>query len=110
MDEKLSFETGTHGDWKMLIPKGRIDTTTAGEAEQVGMKELEGAGKLAMDLTQLDYLSSAGLRVLLKMAKKSRAAGGEFALCGAKGVVREVLEESGMDTIINTVDDVRDLD
>lgn len=47
----------------------------------------------------MDYLSSAGLRVLLRLNKLAKKSGKEFTLCGPSGIVKSVLEDSGMDAL-----------
>jgi anti-anti-sigma factor len=78
---------------------GRLDTTTAGGAEQK-LLALLSAGGLIADLSGVQYVSSAGLRVLLKTAKQAKSAHVSFAICGAQQTVREVFEMSGFDKII----------
>lgn len=83
------------GIW-VLVLKGRLDSNTCGEFE-VKLLGLAQAGetKLVLDCTQLNYISSAGLRVLLKAAKAFKAGKGQMRLCGLKGSIREILEMSG---------------
>ena len=52
------------------------------------------------DLGEVHYVSSAGLRVLLKAAKQAKAGGGAFAIASPQAPVREVLEISGFDKIL----------
>lgn len=99
MAENLTITEETRGVWALFCAAGRIDTVTAPEAETRLMAALEANEKMALSLAQLDYISSAGLRVLLRLAKKADAAGKDFVLVGADGMVREVLEESGMDAL-----------
>lgn len=78
---------------------GRLDTATAAEAE-TKLLALLGAGPLIVDLEAVRYVSSAGLRVLLKSAKQAQSAGGRFSVCALQPAVREVFEISGFDRII----------
>jgi anti-anti-sigma factor len=78
---------------------GRLDTVTAGAAEQK-LLALLGAGGVIADLSGVTYISSAGLRVLLRAAKQAKAASVSFAICGTQPAVREVFEMSGFDKII----------
>ena len=76
---------------------GRLDMIAAGPLE----KEIEaliagGARRLAIDMSALDYLSSAGLRSLLIAGKRLP---GAVALIGLRGMVKEVLELSGLATV-----------
>ena len=75
---------------------GRLDavSTPAFEAHcQQAVQQGERA--LILDFGPLEYLSSAGLRSILIVAKAVGATGGEFALANARGIVREVFEISG---------------
>jgi len=79
---------------------GRLDGTTANTLEHDYLAKLEeGATRFAFDLGQLEYVSSAGLRVLLLAAKKTRAAGGRIALFRLNTSVKEVFEISGFRSI-----------
>ena len=75
---------------------GRMDAASAPEAEHKLM-ELIGRGetRLVLDLADLEYVSSAGLRVFLLVAKRLRAARGRLALAAARDAIREVFELAG---------------
>lgn len=103
MDDKITFSSATAGDWQVLRVAGRIDTITAPVAELEALDKLGAAASLALDLAELEYISSAGLRILLRLAKEARRAKKGFALVGVQGLVREVLEESGMDELFTVV-------
>ena len=80
--------------------EGNLDTNTAPEAQE-RLDELvaQGAEKVLVDFSDLDYISSAGLRVLLATAKKLRGGGGNIRLCSLNETVAEVFEISGFSTI-----------
>jgi len=83
-----------------MILAGRLDGTTAQTVEEAFLKELDaGASRFVFDMRELDYVSSAGLRVMLLAAKKTRAAGGKLALFGLNDNVRDVFEISGFHKI-----------
>ena len=73
---------------------GRLDTVTAPELEQALRTALEGATSLEMDLEKLDYISSAGLRVLLS-AQKTMNKQGEMKVTHVREAVMEVFEVTG---------------
>ena len=81
---------------------GRLDTNTA-PAAQAKLDEMVdgGAQKLLIDFTALDYISSAGLRVLLVTAKKLKKASGTMRLCGLNETVQEIFDVSGFSTMLN---------
>ncbi len=85
----------------VFAPRGRIDATNAGMAERDVMAILENAGpSIILDLSEVDYVSSAGLRVLLVGAKTARAKGGKAVIVAPRPAVLDVLRMSGFDKII----------
>ncbi len=79
-----------------LSLKGRLDAVSAAPAEATINKTIEsGTSNIVLDLAGLDYISSAGLRVLLVTAKKLSRQNGKVVLCGLQDSVREVFEISG---------------
>ena len=81
-------------------PEGRLDTTTAPELE-AALGGLEGVANLVIDMEKLDYISSAGLRVLLAAQKKLEKNGGGMAVVGVNEEIREIFEVTGFDEILN---------
>lgn len=80
---------------------GNLDTSTSPEAEAKVNELLDaGARKMVINLGQIDYLSSSGLRVFLGAAKRMMASGGKVVLCNPNSLVKEILEHSGFDSII----------
>jgi len=79
---------------------GRLDTATAAAAEAKLVEMLEGGAKVVADMAEVRYVSSAGLRVLLKAAKHAKSNGAQFAVAGLQPSVREVLVASGFDRIL----------
>lgn len=99
MANNLTFEESNFKTWKILSPIGRIDTVTASQAEKTATETLNSNQSLAFDLSRLEYLSSAGLRVLFRMAKLAKKSKKTFVFFGASGMIKEVLEASGMDLL-----------
>lgn len=87
------------GTRTVAILDGRLDTATAAQAETTLLGLLE-AGPVVADMEGVRYVSSAGLRVLLKAAKAAKGKGVAFSVCGLQPAVREVFEISGFDRII----------
>jgi anti-sigma B factor antagonist len=84
------------GDVHVVTATGRLDGIySSAFANQVGELLTEANPKVLIDFTDIDYVSSAGLRALLMLVKKAKANGSIFALCGVNDQVREVLEISG---------------
>ena len=90
------------GDVVILAPRHRVDTNNSPEVEKVIFENIgNGEGKMVIDFSQVDYVSSAGLRVLLKTAKQIKKGGGKLGLCNLNDQIKEVLELSGFLGIID---------
>jgi anti-sigma B factor antagonist len=80
---------------------GSLDTQTAGAAMDALQVHLDGKpDNFLINLAGLDFVSSSGLRVILRAAKQVRVNGGNMKVCGARGMVKEVLEISGFDRLL----------
>ena len=82
-----------------LALAGRLDTTTAPELEKTVDEALDGTKDLVFDMTRLEYISSAGLRVILK-AQKAMNARGSMKLIGVNDSIMEVFDITGFLDII----------
>lgn len=100
----MDIVTRTFNDVTVVAVAGSLDSNTSPKAQQALDGILaSGTRKLAVDLTALDYISSAGLRVLLGIAKRlggTGAGGGALRLFGLNETVREVFDISGFSTIL----------
>ena len=94
------------GDIRVVELEGSLDTGTApvlnGRLDEL---TAEGVSKILIVLTGIDFVSSAGLRVLLATTKKLRKTGGDLRLCGLNETVQEVFEISGFDTLMKVFGD-----
>ena len=79
---------------------GRLDTTTAPELEQELKGSMDGAETLVLDFSKLDYISSAGLRVLLSAHKAMNPKGG-MKVINVNEIVKEVFDVTGFADILN---------
>lgn len=94
-------EMGKKGGALILSAKGRMDVIYAPEFERVvGRSISEGETNFIVDFSEVEFISSAGLRSILVIAKKLEARGGKLSLCGAKDAVKRVFEISGFSTLI----------
>lgn len=90
---------------KIAAIQGQINGSNAGELEEALLALLaKGANKVVLDFGQVNYISSAGLRVVLLVAKKMTAAAGVLVLCGMQQGVFEVFEMCGFVDILTIVD------
>lgn len=95
MIEKLSTDTGI-----TLKIIGRLDTTTAPELEATVDGCIAGLKELVMDCSELEYVSSAGLRVILK-AQKLMNTQGNMKVTNVNETIMEVFEITGFADILN---------
>lgn len=82
-----------------VAPIGRVDTTTAPEFEAAIQEVLPDADELIIDLEQLAYISSAGLRVLLA-ARKAMDGKGQMIVRNVNDTVSEILDVTGFSDIL----------
>jgi anti-anti-sigma factor len=79
-----------------LSVKGRIDSTTAPAfGQRLESVVTAPAGRLVVDFRDLEYISSAGFRVLLVAAKRAEECGSRLVLCGLSGKVRQLFDLGG---------------
>ena len=103
----LEIKTSDLGAIKLMLLNGRLDTETSADFELAAYDAHQaGSRAFVVDLSQITYVSSAGLRVLLALAKKLEGSG-ELKLCGIKGVVKEVFEKSGFARLFSIHADVQ---
>lgn len=85
----------TREESKLVIKlKGRLDTTSAPDLEKEIAEGVDGVTELVIDMHELDYISSAGLRVLLK-AQRVMNDNGRMVVTGAGPVILEIFEVTG---------------
>ena len=101
----MEITTRIEQDVTVVVLVGHLDSNTSPEAQQALDAVLAGGGrKVVIDFRALDYISSAGLRVLLGTAKRLSQERGALRLFGLNETVREVFEISGFATILTVVD------
>ena len=96
----MNIQKHVAGQPLTLALKGRLDTTTAPQLEQEVRASLDNVTKLVMDLAELDYLSSAGLRVLLSAQKQMNRKKGRMVVCHVCEPVMEVFDMTGFSDIL----------
>lgn len=104
----MQIETHETGEVKVVAVSGRLDTVTAPVLEKALLEQVDqGARKLVLNFADLEYVSSAGLRVLLVAAKKLRVNGGELCVAAVNDIVQEIFEISGFGGIMKLFPDER---
>jgi anti-anti-sigma factor len=98
----MGVKTERQGDTLIAKTDGRVDSANAREF-QTALEAAIGASDRAviLDMEDLSYISSAGLRVILLTAKTLRNQNAKFAVCSLSQPIREVFEISGFDQIIS---------
>lgn len=106
MDIKESTVDGV----KVVSVSGRLDAETSPELCKKLNEQLESKNNtVVLDLSSLEYISSAGLRVVLEITKRARVIGGELYLVNLQDYVRKVLEISGLISFLKILKSVDDL-
>ncbi|MDR0987328.1 MAG: STAS domain-containing protein [Ruminococcus sp.] len=92
---KNSTSNGTE-----FVVKGRIDTVTAPDLQAALLPEFQTANTITLNLAAVNYISSAGLRVLLSAEKEARKKGGKFVITNVLPEVKEVFDMTGFNDIL----------
>jgi len=96
----MEINTRKEGNVLVILLKGRLDAVTAPDFDKriEGLLS-EGEKEMIINFTELEYISSAGLRSILATAKHLKAKGGRILLAELRGAVKEVFEISGFYSI-----------
>ena len=97
----MEIKTTTEGDTLTIAVSGRVDTVTAPELA-AGLR-FGDAKRVVIDLANVPYMSSAGLRLLLTAHKELVGKGGELQIANVQSAVMEVLEITGFSDIFTFV-------
>jgi anti-anti-sigma factor len=98
----MKLDTTTIDTVTVVEMEGNLDTNTSVEAQEHINGLIDGGEtKLMVDFAKVDFVSSAGLRVLLATAKRLGGSGGSLRICGLNEAVNEVFEISGFSTILD---------
>jgi anti-anti-sigma factor len=105
----MEINTRKEQNATVIAVKGRVDAVTAPEFEK-HLAGLIDTGELILliDLTDLEYISSAGLRTILATAKRLKTVRGEILFAGLRGPVEEVFKISGFHTIFKVFESTTD--
>ena len=101
MELETEWEKGT----LIVMLEGHIDGSNSREFQSALADVTTDAGaSLVLDMEQLTYISSAGIRVILQATRTLRGRNGRLLVCSLSGTVRDVFGMSGFDKIIETHD------
>lgn len=98
----MKITKNVNGTNLTVVLEGRMDTTTAPQLEVELKESLQGISSLVMDMSALEYISSAGLRVLLS-AQKIMNKQGEMKVTGANESIMEIFEVTGFNDIFSFI-------
>ena len=97
----MEMETEKIDDLMKVRIAGHLDALTSPEAEQKVLELIDsGENRIYLDLQHVDYLTSAGLQLLLKVSRSLEDQSGKLAVCAVHPNVIDILKMSGMDRII----------
>ena len=96
----MEIKKTLEGEKLTVAISGRLDTTTAPELEEALKESMEGISELVIDFTETEYISSAGLRVLLS-AQKTMNKQGSMIVTGVNDVIMEIFEVTGFVDILD---------
>ena len=96
----MTINTKQEGPKMTIALEGRLDTLTAPDLEAVIKEQLHGVNDLVFDMKEIDYVSSAGLRVLLA-AQKIMNGKGTMVVKGASEIIMEIFEVTGFIDLLN---------
>lgn len=99
----LNITKKQEGTALTVILEGRLDTNTAPEFQAEVEPMLSGINELTLDCKALDYISSAGLRVLLTFEQELEGQGKTMQLCHVNDIIRDVFDVTGFLEILNIV-------
>ena len=92
----MDIQTEQIGGVQVVTAEGRLDGIySSAFANQVGALITGTNPRILIDFSNIDFVTSAGLRAVLVLMKKAKASGGAFAVCGVNDQVREILDISG---------------
>ena len=103
----MTVESSSKGAVAVVKISGRMDAESAPQFDQACQAALAGgATHLVVDVAELQYVSSMGLRSFLSVAKTLQKAGGKMPLCGMKGMVKEVFDLTHLTALFPMFDSV----
>lgn len=101
----MSVTREKNGEILLVSPAGQINSANAAELETQLLQWVEeGEHKWVLDMSGVEYISSAGLRVVLLLAKRLKQQGGRVVLCSLQPHVLEVFDISGFLSILDVAD------
>lgn len=106
---RLEIRSDQQQQTRVISLAGSFDALTAvGVQQAIALEIDEGQEQIVLDLSQVDFMSSAGVRVLLEMLRRVREAGGDLRLAAALADVERTLEISGLVRVLKSYPSVEE--
>jgi anti-anti-sigma factor len=106
---EMELKKEVFGVWILFTLKGRLDAQTAPDLDKEMLPEISKRLDIVLDVSDLEYISSMGIRSLVQAAKKTAEVNHRVAICGMSAEVKEVIEVSGVNAFLDVYDSVSDL-
>ena len=97
----MTIEIKRNAAETIIEAAGRLDTTTAPALDKAINEDMEGTKNLVLDLKGIEYISSAGLRVILMANQQMEEVDGNLTIKNVNEDVRDVFEMTGFDSLLN---------
>ena len=91
----MNVTARTVQDITVIEAEGSIDSKTAGDFERGAMGPIQGQNAVILDISKVDFLSSAGLRVLLMIYRQIKSRNGKVVLLGASEEIQDIMANTG---------------
>lgn len=102
----MEIKISSAGEVKVVGLEGQFDSQNFSLAEMKIMDLIhQGVRKILLDFGKLEYINSAGLRILLMASKELKEVEGELRLCSPNKMVKEIFDYSGLEKIFNIFED-----
>ena len=95
------------GKFSIMMPVGRLDNETSPEFQARLLSAVASGGAVVVDLSGVEYISSAGLRALMMASKKSKATNGRLAVASLTPMVKEIFDISRFSLVVQVFDSVK---
>lgn len=109
MGSDLKLSEFQKGGWCVIEMVGRLDVSTTAKAEKFLTETIAHRSKIAMDFSRISYISSAGLRILIVVAKFAKKHGKPVVICSPKGFVKETFEDFDIEAFYKIYDSIDEM-
>jgi anti-sigma B factor antagonist len=100
--ESFSVRTEQHGDAAVVVPTGELDLATAPALEEALQRAFDGgSGRVVLDLRELEFIDSSGLRTLLTARRQAEVASAQFSLVAGHRSLERTLEIAGVHKVFD---------